>query len=273
MKIFNQLSLDREMLVGQDIVFDMDGTLIEGDIGETLFYHTLLTESLYSSSEDAWFDPIQQNGLKNPILLSKKYADLLIDYKAKLSAGSFGEAYMNAAKWLEKYKREDIEHLIHAFLTDQETPKTIKCQITTNNSKANYIDIPYGAHIKPGMHEVLKCFLERGANLWIVSASPQTVCEIVAKKTGIDRKRVLGVKVSVSGEESPRFPWGPDKLKVLKEAGVIHPLVVFGNGEGDVEMLAIAKYPIVVEDGSAKMIELADNRGWWIYPCRENPPE
>jgi phosphoserine phosphatase len=266
MKIFNPGMFDREMLEGQDIVFDMDGTLIEGDIGETLFYHTLLAASIYPSSTVTRIAPISEKELKKPVILSEEYAELLINYRTKISSQLFGEAYIKAAQWLEKYPRKDLEKLTYAFLTDHKAPKTIKCKAQINNT-ITYMKIPYGAHIRPVMREIVAYFIKCKVNLWIVSASPQTICEKVADELGIDRKRVIGVKVRVTEQEHPRLPWGANKLDALKEASVFQPLIVFGDGEGDLEMLAMAKYPVVVEDGSAKLVELAEKQGWLIYPC------
>jgi hypothetical protein len=42
MKTFHPDLLLDEALPGENILFDLDGTLLQGDLGETVFYHTQL---------------------------------------------------------------------------------------------------------------------------------------------------------------------------------------------------------------------------------------
>jgi phosphoserine phosphatase len=272
MKTFNQLSLKSETLDGQDLVFDLDGTLIEGDIGETLFYHTLLAGSIHTPDDEKWFIPICEHHPKIPIQLCEQSAQLLLDYQTNLSERAFEKAYTRTATWLENYQREDIELLIARLLAAHAKPVSIPCRAVING-KSRDIHIRYGVHIKTGLREAVRNFRDQGARLWIVSASPQAVCELVGKKFEIEPQHILGVKVTGNGREIARFPWGPAKVWALREVGVTKPLLAFGDGEGDIEMLAIAKYPVVIEDGSTSLLKLASQKDWWFYADQEEQVE
>jgi phosphoserine phosphatase len=125
--------------------------------------------------------------------------------------------------------------------------------------------MPYGVRIRPAMVKLVDYFNQQGASLWIVSASPQKVCEVIADKFRINSKQVMGICETDKGENGWRFPWGSKKLEILLKAGVTHPLFVFGDGMGDVEMLDIAEYPVMIEGNSRKIIELAVKKNWWIF--------
>jgi len=268
MKPFNQISLKEEILNGQDIVFDLDGTLIEGDIGETIFYHTLLAGSIRTPDDEEWLIPFSKIDSKIPIQLNGQNAQLLFDYQTDISEKAFEKAYTRTATWLENYPREDIELLIVRLLAANAKPVRIPCQAVINGKSWN-IHIRYGMHVKTGMHEMVRNFRKKGARVWIVSASPQVVCELVGSNFEIKPENVLGMKVAGNGREITRFPWGLNKVRALREVGVTKSLLAFGDGEGDIEMLAIAKYPVVIENGSKSLLKLASQKGWWVYADQE----
>ncbi|MGV8025238.1 MAG: HAD family hydrolase [Anaerolineaceae bacterium] len=260
--------MQSERLDGQDIVFDLDGTLIEGDIGETLFYHTLLAGAIYTPNDEKWFLPFSKPDSKIPIPIHGESAQLLLGYQIDLSEGDFEKAYTSTARWLENYPRKDIELLIVRLLATNAEPVRIACQVFSQG-KPQAMHICYGVHIKVGMREMVRNFHEKGARLWIVSASPQMVCELVGRDFKIEPEYILGVKVAKDGRQISRFPWGSSKVRVLHEAGVTKPLFAFGDGEGDIEMLSIAKYPVVIEKGSTSLLKIASQKDWWFYADHE----
>jgi len=269
MKRFDLSSFADELLTGEDIIFDLDGTLLEGDIGETLFYHTLLMHPFCDPHDEKWFQPIQAHEADNLIHVSDQNAELLDDYRAHLARGEFEKAYTSTARWLEQFERADVERLVQAVLRQPTDLVSISCALETNK-RHRQISIRYGAHVKMGMQTMVRSFQEQGATVWIVSASPQAICEIAGERIGIPPERVLGVKIATEETECPRLPWGAMKVRVLQTAGVLRPLMAFGDGEGDIEMLGIAQYPVVIENGSIKLLQLARKNDWWIYPEREN---
>lgn len=269
MRNFQELLLDQMLIKDRDIVFDLDGTLIEGDIGETLYYHTLLTEYVDKEYKLDWLKPIGVDSRVTPVPLVNEGAEIISSYRKKLALGDFEKAYLTTARHLERYQRDNIETLVQAFLSEKTAPTGITYQRSINGRFQKSF-IPYGVRIKQEMIRLVQFFKQQGANLWIVSASPQMVCEFVAKKFGIDIQQVLGTCVSEEENDVQRFPWGSSKLKVLLESGVTHPLFVFGDGEGDVEMLEVAEYPVVVEGNSRKIIELAIRKNWWIFSSSGN---
>ena len=265
MKVFDRQTVSPRLLHGRAVVLDMDGTIIHGDIGETLFYHLLMQESLNPGCIVDYFEPIQAEKIKTPMLLSEASSELLLHYRTKLKAGAFQQAYLDTARWLGKFNQKSLAHLAKAFLDEGIAPKRIRCKVRLDGSLEDDCNIYYGAHIKPVMHALLDYFQEQGARLWIVSASPQGMCEVVAEKLGIPLSRVLGVKIATNENEPERMPWGIAKTMALKEAGVTHPLIVLGDSAGDREMLSIADYPVVVQNEHNKLVTFAQEQGWWFY--------
>lgn len=255
MRKFDVRTIECAALNGQDVVFDLDGTLISGDIGETLFYHTLITQSNAPLSESTE----NYENLNKAFILPKRNFDIFTDYQAAIRAHSYRKAYLLTAEWLRQFPRHDLELLIQKFLEKPSTENTVYLSIATDGG-IREIEISYGIAIRPDMLTLVRHFHSCQAKLWIVSASPQMVCEIVAEQIGIPNTQVLGAG---TGEEE-QIPWGITKATLLREAGVAEPLAVFGNGEGDLEMLAAAKFPVVVMDGSKEMLAIAEACDWWV---------
>ena len=254
----------------RDIVFDLDGTLIASDIGETLFYHTLLTQTQAPLAEDADIQLLRPGNLRDAFTLSKENLELLMAYQTAIGAASFREAYLLTAKWLERYSRGDLERLIRALFEKPNVGKTITCQGCADNG-IQELEISYGTAFKPDMLAIVRYLQSCQARLWIVSASPQEVCEIMAERIGIPREHVLGAKSNSGNAAPPQIPWGDAKTALLREAGVVEPLIVFGDSAGDLDMLAAAKFPVVMADRSEKMLAIAEERGWWVSIPEEIP--
>ena len=255
MRKFDVHTIACAALNGQDVVFDLDGTLISGDIGETLFYHTLLAQSgttILANTEIL-------GNQRDTFFIAEENLDLLLTYQAAIRSHSHRAAYLLTAEWLRRYARHDLERLIRIFLADRKSENAVKLTVSSGGG-IQEIEILYGAALRADMLALVRKFRSCQANLWIVSASPQAVCEIVAEQIGIPSRQVLGAAAG----EAEQIPWGITKTTLLREAGVSEPLAVFGNGEGDLDMLAAAKFPVVVMDGSGEMLAIAEARDWWV---------
>ena len=255
MRKFDINTINCADLKDQDIVFDLDGTLITGDVGETLFYHTLLARSGTNITDNLVILENQWDAF----CLAEENLDLLLTYQAAIRSRSHRVAYLLTAEWLRRYPRHELERLIEMFLTKTSAGNTVNLSVPSDGG-IQEVEIPYGVALRPEMLAMVRRFRFCQANLWIVSASPQAVCEIMAERIGIPRAQVLG---AVAGE-AEQIPWGITKATLLREAGVTEPLAVFGNGEGDLDMLAAARIPVVVMDGSEEMLAIAEARDWWV---------
>ena len=54
-------------------------------------------------------------------------------------------------------------------------------------------------------------------------------------------------------------------MNALHQAGVTRALLAFGDSQGDIAMLKMAKYPVVVANGSTTLLQQAEGKAWWIY--------
>lgn len=121
-----------------------------------------------------------------------------------------------------------------------------------------------GARLRMGMDCLSKGIQNNDARVWIVSASPQIVVEVLADRLGVPVERVLAVLSSPDGRQISRFPWRETKVQVLQAAGAECPLMVFGDSMDDYKMLAAAQHAVVVGDGKTELVNMAHRLSWMI---------
>lgn len=267
MKVFHPTILADEPLQGEYILFDLDGTLLQGDLGETVFYHTLLLSDLYAPGTGKWFQPLKQDML---LRLTGQHAEILDNYLNNIQQEKFEEAYTSTARWLVEFKPADLQALTEAILLRGAAPVPIPCSLE-NGGEQRKVTLNYGARIKEDMRTMIRGFQGKGALIWMVSASPQMLCEIAAEQLGIARERVLGVQLPTNDGDQGRFPWGEAKVQALHQAGVLRALLAFGDSQGDSEMLGMAKFPVVVANGSTRLLQQAEGEDWWVYSDGTDP--
>lgn len=242
-------------LQDEDVVFDMDGTLVEGDLGETVFYHYLIRER---ENPNSMALPSQK--LNNPIL-SGKEAESLRTYLGMIADGELRKAYTYTARWISTYNISDPYAITRDILAAGRPPAVIRIELRIDN-KVSGFDLQLGARMKPGMHTLVRRILDSGARPWIVSASPQPVCETVGELLGIPPEHIIGVQAAGN---KPRTPWGSNKVAELKKQGVIQPLLAFGDSAGDFDLLSFARHGILVHNNSSPgLLQQAQDRGWLV---------
>jgi len=243
---------------GADVVFDLDGTLLQGDLGETVFYLLLLNELGIDGDLPAL---LSHDEISLPASqVSQCQAQTLKRYLALMGRGELARAYKLTAQLVGSYPAEDIRSKAAEILSANVSPVRLALHLPASNQQRHAIML--GACVRPKMAQLARGLRERDARLWIVSASPQPVVEACSDLMDIPRGNVKGALTSGGDNRVTRFPWKAEKARALREQGVNAPLLVFGNGVEDLDMLQQARMPVVVWDAKPALLELARRRGW-----------
>lgn len=243
-----------------DVVFDMDGTILKGDLGETVFL------GLHVKSLEKENPTIEWPKFDIPKLSPQSKPDETIhQYLTYTSSGSFSDAFKLTVQAIGNYPTEDIRIFAKRILDSNSRSTTLTIKLTQSNEKVTEHIIRIGAQIRPEMAQLIDQLKERGARVWIVSASPQPVVEACGEMLGIQRNRIFGATTNEDSSCLTRFPWKENKVTTLHDAGVSKPLIVFGNGLEDLDMLEIAEKPVVVADAHEALLLLAKERKWDIF--------
>lgn len=100
----------------------------------------------------------------------------------------------------------------------------------------------YRDKIYSGMRQLLANLEEFGLEIWIISTSPEVLCQrMIAEEFGIPKDRILGTKASIEQgllTENLVPPRAADqgKADVIDTYIKAKPLIVGGNSRGDLEM-------------------------------------
>jgi len=245
----------------EEVIFDMDGTLLDGDLGETVFYlhmlHGCIAEDVFASVERGHL-----------VCHNEKAAKGLLKYEEYKRIGNFERAYKYSVELLEEQLTySEVRNLAKQVLQISIPPHEVECRL-----RDTVVMLRIGLHLRPYMAALVRRFKQMEIPVWVVSASPQPVVDAVAKAISIVSEHAIGAvlsrKVKPGNEQENRFPWGDDKVKVLRNFGV-RPFMAFGDSMGDEPLLRSANYAFVTPNADAKLIEIAKIMGWHILSFSE----
>jgi phosphoserine phosphatase len=239
--------MDLHTLCAQGVgyaLFDMDGTLFDGDLGETTFLMTLVSAYLH----------IKPWSLTKADILSLEVSDVaaqlpaLQRYGRYASEGDHASAYQMTTEYLEHLPAGDIKRTAeHAFaeFTDPGTHLVVGSQ-------------QLALFVRPV--PAMLSYLHACANPVLVSASPLSVVQAFAHLNSLAQVIIIA---SEGGIET--LPYGEAKVRLAKERGITRPFIAFGNSEGDSEMLNWAEVGVFRStEASPSLIERAKAAGWTI---------
>lgn len=212
-------------------IFDLDNTLLYGDIGDALFARLKNLEKNTS---------LQTNGSVTAFTW-KMYRELI-------ERGNKTEAYKNLVTCMEGIPLSVIENLTKEIM----------------NSDFRYIEHNGEKIPIPEINEVMKKFVELlkvlDYKVFIISASNiYSVRFIAGEFFGIPSKQAFGIETKLIFNEN--------KEKVLT-GSIIKPVPI-GNGKADLYRLKTEGWPPLVTAGDSEidipMMELTDKRGLSIW--------
>lgn len=209
---------------GRPVVFDADGTLWRGDVGEDLL-RLLGQRRLLGAQSDRAFARYEQ-------LLERDHA----------------AAYAWCVEVLAGFDEVALQRVCDDFFAER-----------------------YAGRIFRFVRPLLARLTQAGFTPWICSASPRWAVLPGARALGVEAARVIGVTCGVehgalSGRVDLPVTCGPGKVTWLQRHGVA-PVLAFGNGDLDVNMLEASARAVVVAplDGpDNSLVAEAKRRGWPI---------
>ena len=205
-------------------VFDCDGTLWSGDAGES-FFDWELRRGVVAEEIVRW--------------ARERYAD----YRA----GKVSEDEMCG----------DMVTL-HRGLSE-----TVIMNLAREFFDGNFVE-----SIFSDMRELVLRLAETGCDIWAVSSTNEWVIRTAMEHFDIPAERILATAVEIQDGKATdrlvRVPSGPGKAKaILEEIGRL-PDLAFGNSRWDLEMLALARFPVAVNP-NRDLEQVARERTWRVY--------
>jgi phosphoserine phosphatase len=125
--------------------------------------------------------------------------------------------------------------------------------------------------------DLISALRQHGWEVWIVSAAAEVLVQVAAERHGLDPSRVIGVKLAAGRDKVLResvidpFPHREGKIAAIERWIGRPPVFAAGNADSDIEMLDVARFQLVIDNGSTALRELANERGWWVQTGWDNP--
>ena len=248
-------------------VFDMDGTLTEGNVGGVVQAY-MIRELQYSYDERFWKLIPEECGRDQMRALYKDFASLPLEEAKKTQA--YKEYVRLFSSVYGSIRNKEGNLAAYRWAT------ALSVGLSEGEARAiarKVVDSEYGKKIKvhPQMRELALKMQENGWKVYIVSGSNDWVVKEMAERLGIPPERALGSKVKVRDgvltDEVERIHYREGKTETIRKEIASEIQFAAGDGVGDMEMLQMSRHGLVLDYGipyQGEILDAARKNGWWI---------
>jgi phosphoserine phosphatase len=173
------------------------------------------------------------------------------------------------------------------------TPHAFEAQVLDFFAEARHptLDVPYTSVSYAPMRELLRLLEANAFRVFICSAGGRDFVRAVCEQVyGLRREQVIGSSAPVElrdgqlvrapGIEQPLDDGAGKPVHIWARTGR-QPLLAAGNADGDIEMLASARFALVVRhdddlrefaytEGARRLLDEAATRGWTVASMRDD---
>jgi phosphoserine phosphatase len=235
-------------------VFDCDGTVIKGDIGEAMFYHQIEQFHFRLNPALLWPDhphrkelgkSYQQLALlpaderrRNPAF--EPFARMLLDwYVNQIAGGQVAKACADIVRLYAGFTRKEVRALAEtAFLEELSTPFSER-PLGGRNSKR-------GIRYLQEAVDLLELLRENGFEIWAVSGSSKWSVEPVFDRLRIPPERVIGIDLEerdglLTGMPVLPIPIRENKIHALRMHQTRPPVLVASDSRNDIPLFGYSE--------------------------------
>jgi len=200
----------------QVAVFDWDNTMIANDVGAATVHHMLRAGGVRRLPDDDWgaipyltataqarlaaVCPPQPDAIHLPTSASVGCADELVHLYEKRTLADGMPAFSGYDHRRYKPSAALQVHLLAGYrpadvrdIAGRVVAAALAAPVGSKHAVGR-IQVPAWLRIYPQMADLLSAMQRAGAEVWIVSASPQEVVEVIAARVGVPADRVVGIR-------------------------------------------------------------------------------
>jgi len=231
------------------VVFDCDGTIIQGDIGEAMFYRQVERFLFRVSPALLWHDHPKRTELGNLFeslaalppdrrINDRRYGpftELVLSwYFDQLAQGKTAKACADIVRLLAGYRTREVREIASATLRTE-------LRATPGTRTLATFRLPLGiSYIRESL-DWLERLKSLGAEIWVISGSNRWSVEAVFERLNIPPERILGIDLQEDGgvltpEVRGHIPLLQGKIDALRELTSRRPAVVFSDSVYDLPL-------------------------------------
>jgi phosphoserine phosphatase len=235
------------------VVFDCDGTIIHGDIGEAMFYRQVENFRLRVNPANIWLDHPRREELdtlytalaslppdkRNADRRFVSFVEMMLEwYVDQLAAGKTEKACSDIVRLFARFSESEVQQLARATLTD-ELAAPIGLRTIGKHS------ISQGIRYIAESVALLRALQKRGCEIWAISGSNTWSVQAVFEPLGVPRKRIIGIDLqSAGGSFLPKVnlpvPVLEGKVDTLRQFTPIKPTIVVSDSVYDAALFTHA---------------------------------
>jgi phosphoserine phosphatase len=234
-------------------VFDCDGTLIQGDIGESMFYRQIRHFHFRRSPAAVWWDhprhgeigrlydllaPLSAGArLEHPA--SAAFAEILLAwYFDQIASGAVTKACADIVRLFAGYTPAEVRTLARETWEEEFSSPF-------GTFRLGGRDLPRGARFIRESVDLIGALQERNFEIWAVSGSNKWSVEPVFAHFDVPAERVIGIELGVdegilTGETAGAIPIREGKIDALRARTQVVPLLAASDSKNDIPLLRYA---------------------------------
>lgn len=231
-------------------VFDCDGTVIKGDIGEAMLYYQLEHFHFKVSPADIWADHPRRSELDRgyrilaAVNASRRssqpeflpFVDTVLSwYFDQLADGRIEKACADIVRLFAGHTLDEVHRIAEATFVEEIRAPVSERMVGTRPR-------PKGVRYIKETTELLALLMQRGFVIWAVSGSNKWSVEPVFRRLGIPAARVIGIDLIkrdgvLSSTPQEPIPIQTKKVSALRERITEAPLLVASDSRLDIPLL------------------------------------
>jgi phosphoserine phosphatase len=230
-------------------IFDCDGTVIKGDIGEAMLYYQLEHFLFRVSPASIWEDHPQRQELDKLFSALKgtspeqiahvpsfpAFCDIVLSwYFGQIAEGNVEKACANIVQLLTGFSLPEVRYIAEATLV-RELEQSFGERLLGRRT------LPTGIRFIKETVELLDTLREEGFEIWAVSGSSKWSVEPVFNRLGVPEERILGIELlSKDGVLLPEVrkpvPIRGKKVDALRAHRKEPPALVASDSRNDIPL-------------------------------------
>ena len=235
-------------------VFDCDGTVIKGDIGEAMFHRQIERFWFRVSPASVWPDHpaaaeidrlyrtlqgMPEHSRAGSVEFSA-FADYLISwYVDQIRDGLIAKACTDIVRLFSGFAREDVRSLAR-------TTWEIELASPLGSRSLGSASVTSGIrYLRPAIR-LFDELQRRQFDLWVISGSNQWSVEAVFEPLGVRADRIIGIDLLerdgvLTAEEETPVPIREDKVAAFRRRTAERPLLVASDSKNDIPLFLDAR--------------------------------
>lgn len=231
-------------------VFDCDGTIIQGDIGESMFYRQIEQFAFRMSPADIWQDHPQRTLLaesyetlaatspstrqSHPVF--ETFARLLVGrYQDQLAEGKIAKACAEIVALFAGFSLPEVRSFADETYADELRGPMTRCSLGGRS-------LPRGIRFLRESVALLQALQVRGFDIYAVSGSSKWSVEPVFRQCGVPEECVIGIDLQIEDgilTTRPRLPVPihGGKIERLRQEDPRAPVLVASDSRNDIPLL------------------------------------